>query len=54
MATAISASALNNPDNQSVKAAAYNDAHTKLLTKMVLQLIDLVIMLQIRKIILID
>lgn len=33
MATAISASALNNPDNQSVKAAAYNDAHTKLFTQ---------------------
>lgn len=33
MATAISASALNNPDNQSAKVAAYNDAHTKLLTQ---------------------
>ncbi|WP_143315165.1 phosphatase PAP2 family protein [Clostridium sp. HBUAS56017] len=33
MATAIVAAALNNPDNQSLKTAAYNDAHTKLLTQ---------------------
>ncbi|MDS0524316.1 phosphatase PAP2 family protein [Clostridium sp. SHJSY1] len=33
MATAIATAALNNPNNQSLKEAAYNDAHTKLLTQ---------------------
>jgi LPXTG-motif cell wall-anchored protein len=33
MATAIAVAVLNNPDNQSLKLAAFNDAHTKLLTQ---------------------
>ena len=33
MATGITAAALNNPANQALKTAAYNDAHTKLLTQ---------------------
>lgn len=33
MATAIAAAALNNSNNADLKAAAYNDAHTKLLTQ---------------------
>lgn len=33
MATAVSASALYNKDNEAIKANAYNDSHTKLLTQ---------------------